>query len=170
VLGFDRHVPNAHDEGLRIERLAGVPGRAGLLAATAFGAGEAVEEVVPAEVGEGLEPEGLVLASRSIAGSSPRGASLRKLDVEEARDDVQVLAERQVHEECRNEGHGAHHRMWKAPSCAGVSRDRIPTGSANQRSANGVGDERAGLLAEAGDLEDLGQQLRSRRRRRSCRG
>ena len=46
---------------LGIERLAGVVGRAGLLAATALGAGEAVEQVLPAEVLERLEPERRVL-------------------------------------------------------------------------------------------------------------
>ena len=57
VLGLDRHVPDAHDEVLRVERLARVPGRAGLLAAAALGAREAVEQVVPAEVGERPQPE-----------------------------------------------------------------------------------------------------------------
>ena len=61
VLGLDRHVPDAHDEVLRVERLAGVPGRAGLLAAAALGAGEAVEQVLPAEVLERAQAERRVL-------------------------------------------------------------------------------------------------------------
>ena len=77
VLGLDRHVADAHDEGLGVERLPGVPGRAGLLAAAAFGAGEAVEEVLPAEVLERLEPERGVSRLEVHLGSSPRGASLR---------------------------------------------------------------------------------------------
>ena len=103
VLGLDRHLADAHDECLGIERLAGVPGRTGLLAATAFGAGEAVEEVLPAEVLEGLEPErrGLVLEvdPRQLAARR----ELAEEDVRERGRDVEVLAERQVAQERRDQ-------------------------------------------------------------------
>ena len=106
VLRLDRHVPDAHDERLRVERLAGVPGRAGLLAAAALGAGEAVEEVLPAEVLERLQAERRVLAlevhRRQLAarlracgtrcsGTRSRcgGASERQVD-EERRDERDV--------------------------------------------------------------------------------
>ena len=47
------------------------------LTAAALGAREAVEEILPTEVFDGLDAEARVSASRSIAGSSPRGWSLR---------------------------------------------------------------------------------------------
>ncbi len=66
---------------MKVLGLSGLPvfqAGTGLLAAAAFGAGEAVEDVLPAEVLERLEPEGgASSSSRSIFGSSPRGASLR---------------------------------------------------------------------------------------------
>ena len=77
VLRLDRHVPDAHDEGLGVERLPGVPGRAGLLAAAAFGAREAVEQVLPAEVLEGLEPERRVLVLEVHLRQLAARASLR---------------------------------------------------------------------------------------------
>ena len=62
VLRLDRHVPETHDEGLGVERLARIPRRTRLLAAAALGAGEAVEQVLPAEVLERLQAERRVLA------------------------------------------------------------------------------------------------------------
>ena len=57
MLGFDRHLAQAHDERLGVQRLAGRPGRAGSLATAALGAGEAIEEVLPAQVLDRLDPE-----------------------------------------------------------------------------------------------------------------
>ena len=67
VLGFDRHIPDAHDEGLRVERLPGIPGGTGLLAPPALRAGEAIEEVLPAQVLERLH----VHRVRSLPGGVP---------------------------------------------------------------------------------------------------
>ena len=96
VLGLDRHVPDAHDERLGVERLAGVPGRAGLLAAPALGAGEPVEQVLPAEVRERPEAERRVLRLEVHRRQLAPRRELAEADVREARGDVEVLAERQV--------------------------------------------------------------------------
>ena len=97
------HVADAHDHRPRVQRLAGRVRRAGLGAAAALGAGEPVEEVLPAEVGDRAHAERAAPASRSIAGSSPPRGELAEADVEEARRDVEVLAARQVAQECRHE-------------------------------------------------------------------
>ena len=74
VLGLVAHVPDAHDEGLRVERLAGVPGRTGVLAAAALGAREAVEEVLPAEVLERLQRRTSRLRARGPSPAARRAA------------------------------------------------------------------------------------------------
>ena len=75
-LGVDRHLADAHDERLGVERLAGGPRRAGLLAAAALGAREAVEQVLPRQVRDGLDaersrprPRGPSPAARRAAGA-----------------------------------------------------------------------------------------------------
>ena len=58
-------VAQAHDDQLRRERLAGVPGRAHRLAAPALGAGGEVEHLLPGEVLDLADPEDRVFGRRS---------------------------------------------------------------------------------------------------------
>ena len=152
ALRLDRHVADAHDQFLGVERLAGVVGRAGLLAAPAFRAGEPVEEILPAEVLEGLEPEGRVLGLEVHLRQLAAGRQLAEEDVREGRGDVQVLAERQVAQERR------HQRDVGPPQDRehGLedARRQVP-----ERDRERVRDERAGDVAVRRDLEDLGEEL-----------
>ncbi len=152
LLGIDRHVPDAHDEVLRVQRLAGVPGRAGLLAAAAFGAGEAVEQVLPAEVLERLETERRVLGLEVELRQLAARRELAEEDVREGRRDVEVLAEGQVAEERSDESHV---RPPEQPEHGLEDRDR----QRSKRDGEGVGDERAFDVAVCSRLEGLGDQL-----------
>ena len=69
---------------LGVERLAGVPGRAGLLAAAALGAGEPVEQVLPAEVLERPQPERRVLGLEVQRRQLAARRELAEVDVREA--------------------------------------------------------------------------------------
>ena len=79
-------------------------------------------------------------ASRSISGSSPRGRELAEADVEEARGDVEVLAEGQVDRNAATSAMCAHHRTAKPPP---GPRARARTAGARE----GGRHERAGLVA-----------------------
>ncbi|GAM48610.1 hypothetical protein NS07_v2contig00079-0001 [Nocardia seriolae] len=59
-------VPQRHDQQLGRERLARVPGRALRLAATTFGTGGDVEDVLPGEVLELADAEGVVVRVRGL--------------------------------------------------------------------------------------------------------
>jgi len=135
-----------------LSRLARVPGRTGLLAAAALGAGEPVEQVVPAEVGEGPNAERRVLLLEVHRRQLAAGSELPEVDVEEARRDVEVLAPREVDEERRDEPDmdPPQHRE------AGLQHARRQRA---KRYGQCVRDERPGLIAVAGDLEDLGEEL-----------
>ena len=102
-LGLDRLVADAHDERLGVERLPGRVRRAGLLAAAALGAREAVEQVLPRQVRDRPDAErrvlGLEVHRRQLA---PR-RELAQQDVGDRGRDVEVLAERQVAQEHRDE-------------------------------------------------------------------
>jgi hypothetical protein len=88
---------------LRVERLAGVEAGQACLAAAALGAGEAVEQVLPAEVLEGLEPNVRRLVLDVELGQLAARRELAEPDVREARRDVEVLRERQVAQERRDQ-------------------------------------------------------------------
>ena len=73
MLGIHRHVADAHDHLLGVERLAGVVGRTGLLAPAALGARlKSIEQILPSEVLERLEPERRVLVLEIELGQLPR--------------------------------------------------------------------------------------------------
>ncbi len=153
VLGIHRHVADAHDQFLGVERLAGVVGRAGLLAAAAFGAGEAVEQVLPAEVLERLEPERRVLVLEVELRQLAARRELAEEDVREGRRDVEVLAERQVAQERRDQ-------RDVAPPQDREARPRGRRGERfRQRDGERVRDEGARDVAVRRDLEDLREQL-----------
>ena len=147
-----RHVADAHDQFLGIERLAGVVGRTGLLAATALGAGEAVEQVLPAEVLERLEPERRVLVLEVELGQLAARCELAEVDVRERRRDVQVLAERQVAQERSDERDVAPPQHMER---AGEDPER----EVLQRHGQRIRDEGTRDRAVGGDLEDLREQL-----------
>ncbi len=148
----DRHVADAHDQFLGVERLAGVVGRAGLLAAAALGAGEAVEQVLPAEVLEGLEPERRVLVLEVELRQLAARRQLAEVDVREGRRDVEVLAERQVAQERRDQ-------RDVAPPQDREDRLEDVWREVAERDGQRVRDEGAGDVAVGRDLEDLGEQL-----------
>jgi len=67
-------VAQAHDQQLRRQRFARRERRAGVLAATALGAGEGVEHLLPGQVGDGAgaEPQLLVLDALLVECSGSR--------------------------------------------------------------------------------------------------
>ena len=79
-------------------------GRAGVLAAPALGAGEPVEDVLPAEVGEGPQAVRRVVRLEVHRREGAARLELAEVDVEEARDDVEVLRQREPDEEGADEG------------------------------------------------------------------
>ena len=88
---------------LGLSGLPGVPGRARLLAAAALGAGEPVEQVLPAQVGDGPDAERRVLRLEVHRRQLAARRELAQRDVGDRGRDVQVLAERQVAQEHRDE-------------------------------------------------------------------
>ena len=84
-------VADAHDHRLGVERLARGPGRTGILAAAALGAGEAVEQVLPGQVLDGLDAEArglrLEVHRRQLRPAAPACGTR----VEERGRDVEVL-------------------------------------------------------------------------------
>ena len=152
VLGVHGHLPDAHDERLGVEWLAGRIGRAGVLAAAALGAGEPVEEVLPAEVLERPHAERRRLVLEVHRRQLAARGELAEVHVEEAGDDVEVLAERQVDDECRHEGD-------MGPPQGGEPGLRRRGPERSERDGQGVGDERSGHIAVGRGLERLGQQL-----------
>ena len=92
-------------------------------------------------------------ASRSIAGSSPRGADLAQRDVGDRGRDVEVLAERQVAQERGDQQHvrPPQDRRTAASSAAGS-----PPASASPAA---LAMNAPGTVAVRRDLEHLGQQL-----------
>ncbi len=147
-----RHVADAHDQFLGVERLAGVVGRAGLLAAAALGAGEPVEQVLPAEVLERLEPERRILVLEVELRQLAARRELAEEDVREGGRDVQVLAERQVAEE-RGDQRDVRPPQDREDGLEDVGRE-VP-----QRDRDRVRDEGARDVAMGGDLEELREQL-----------
>ena len=163
VLGLDRHLPDAHDEGLGVERLAGVPGRAGLLAAAAFGAGEPVEEVLPAEILERLEAERRRLVFEVHLRQLAARSELAQEDVREACRDVEVLAEGQVAEE-RGDQRDVGPPEGRKTRLEHLWRQR------SKRDCQRVGHEGAADLAVARPPGRPGRTARWRPLRRSSRG
>ena len=100
-----------------------------------------------------------------MAGSSPRGASLRRQDVEEGRRDVEVLGARQVEQEdatsVRCEPTRA--RRKRPRGARGAGRASGPAERVRRRTPRRS-------VAVAGDLEGLRRAARSRPRRRSAPG
>ena len=98
-------VAHAHDQELRREQLPGRVRRAHVLAAAALGAREAVDDLLPRQVGDGADAEadlvvGHVEAQRLEPPAAPRP---REEHVHRGRRDVQVLRVRQVGEEAEDE-------------------------------------------------------------------
>ena len=166
-LGLDRLVADAHDERLGVERLAGGPRRARLLAAAALGAGEPVEQVLPRQVGDGPDAERRVLGLEVHRRQLAARRELAQRDVGDRRRDVEVLAERQVAQEQRR-------RAACAPtSRTANSRLRARPGPRRRSDAPpaALRDERAvGSRRSAATSKHLGEQLGQRRRRRSAAG
>ena len=139
--------------------LSGFPvGHAGhaCLAATALGAGEAVEHVLPGEVLDGLDAERRVLALEVHRRQLAPRRELAESDVGERGDDVEVLRERQV-------ARGSRRRAACAPTRAMRERG-LETSRPSPAPASGppiAFDTNApGSIAVGRDLEDLGQELR----------
>ena len=135
-----------------IERLARVVGRTRLLATTAFGAGESVEQVLPAEVLERLEPERRVLVLDVELGQLTARGELPVVDVDEARVDVEVLVRRDEQQE-RGEDDDVAPPQDDEPGLEHRSRQRP------QRHRDGVGREGARDVAVRRRLEGLGEEL-----------
>ena len=121
-------------------------------APAALGAGEAVEDVLPGEVGQGPDPEDRVLALEVHRGQHPARLELAEPDVDEARVDVEVLVLRDVDEE------GGEHDHVRPPQDDERGVGRILAHGA-QRDGQGVGDERSWDWLRH-RLEGLGEQLR----------
>ena len=167
-LGFDRHLAHAHDHRLGVERLARGPGRACVLAAPALGAREPVEQVLPAEVRDGLDPEACVLGLEVHRGQLAARRELAERRVEEGRGDVQVLRARQVDEE-RGDDEDVRPEEDRV---AGVEHGGVVPGDGGEGNGEGIRRERPGGVgvAVARDPERLGEAARSPRRRRSAAG
>ena len=99
-------------DALQRQRLAGEVGRAGVLAAAAFGAGEGIEPVLPGQVARAAHAGphvGLVGRLHQLLDVDRRHAVARSTAPEvqgrQRRDDVEVLADRQQHEEGEDDEH-----------------------------------------------------------------
>ncbi len=115
-------VAQRHDEQLRAQRLAGVPGRTLRLAATTLGTRGEVEPALPREVLDlagaervdigigGLHVEDLALAHHRLRGTEGDAAVLLALevDVEEGRETVPGNAPADVHADHGQPDHAAH--------------------------------------------------------------
>ena len=98
-LRLDRHLADAHDHRLGVERLARGPRGARVLAAAALGAREAVEQVLPRQVLDRLDAEAGVLGLEVHGRQLAARLHLAERGVEERRHDVEVLGARQVDQE-----------------------------------------------------------------------
>ncbi|CAM3997229.1 hypothetical protein TSST111916_17520 [Tsukamurella strandjordii] len=168
-------VAQAHDQQLRAQRLAGVPGGALALAAAALGAGGEVEPALPGEVLDPARAEGVVigigglhlqdLAARHhrLRGAERAAAAQLALevDVEEGREAVprdapgEVAAhEEQEHHAGHQLGEGEHRDQVRA---RGQQRGHVPGEEIGDRVGVAVGGDLARLHqdhAEALDEDD----------------
>ena len=152
MFGVDRHVAEAHDHLARVERLAGQVGRAGVGAPPALGAGEPVEEVLPAEVLERPQAERGVLRLEVHRRQLPSRGELAEVDIEEGRRDVEMLAPGQV-------AHEGGHDHDVAPPQDGEGVEQELRRQAAEGHGQGIGHERPGHGAVVGRLEGLGEEL-----------
>ena len=112
LAALDQVVLQAVVDRLQRERLAGEVGRAGVLAAAAFGAGERIETVLPGEVGGAAHARlhvGLVGRLHELvevdAGNAMAGPAAPEVQRGQGRDDVEMLARRQDDEEREHHHH-----------------------------------------------------------------
>ena len=111
TLAREQVVTQAHDHQLRRERFARRECRAGILAASALGARERVEHLLPGEIrgGAGAEPDVIValpLGRLELQRLKPAaGARAHEPDVRGGGEDVQVLGAGQVGQECQDREH-----------------------------------------------------------------
>ena len=152
VLRIDREVADAHDHRPRVERLAGGVRRAGLGAAPALGAGEAVQQVLPAEVGDGPQAERPALRLQVHRRQLAPRPELAEVDVEEAGGHVEVLAAREIAQE------GGHEQDMRPPAGCEAGREEARI-DAPQRHRQGVRHDRAGPVAGPGRFERHREEL-----------
>ena len=100
---LEEPLPQVQDQPLRVELLAAHVGRAAGGAAAALGAVVGVEEILPGQVGQAADPEGLRVLEVHAAGLALR-LERREEHVERRDQDVQVLGVGQQHQEAQEEG------------------------------------------------------------------
>ena len=138
-------VAEIHDQELRAERLARVPGGTDLLTPAALRAAEQVEELLLRQVLGGRDPEADVLlrpleVDLELLEVTAR-AVLREVDVRRRGDDVQVLGLRQVGEEPEHDAARATtRRRARASRSAGRCRTGSTTRSRRARRSGGRSD------------------------------
>ena len=152
-LGPVRLAADVHDQLLGVERLARVVRGAGLLAAPALGAGEAVEDVLPGQVRELAQAERGVLVLEIHHRQAAAGLQLAEPDVHEAGIHVEVLVERDEDKE-----RGENENVTPPQDHEGGGVDALR--EAAQRYGQDVGDERARDVAPRSGLEGHGEELR----------
>ena len=124
-----------HDQELRRERFARVPGGTLALASAALGAGDNVEQLLPGEVLDLARSEDSVLVHvlhvhvRRLVERSERAGLTREGDVERRHDDVEVLGVHEEHSESDYRHDVEHHEYRRERFVRSVQR-REPT--ANQ--------------------------------------